>query len=722
MAVQVSYPGVYIEEFTPGAPIEGVGTSTAAFIGTALSGPINDPTPISSWDAFVSTFGGIIVDPPLSWLGPAVFGFFLNGGTNCYIVRAGTGAMASAAIDGRNVQSDPALVATALQEGPAGNGISVQVAESSRLASALGSAVPAASITAMDADRQTLTVDDNAGYAPDMVVTVALGAESQTGMVESLGGADTIVLADPLTGLTDFTGGTVAPAGVLTVRRVETDVTAISGDRQQLIVDSVAGFAPGDRLLLDDGGGNTESATLKSTQGSDTIRLTAPVAGAVDFGGGTVRLDDLTVGQKRFRVNAPAALSLNQTLPQGTLVSITDGTNTDLGTVDAAGGDVVTLVGGLTNGYDLGSGGDFPTLASLEFDLALATETFTGLSMNRKHPGYWGTAVSSELISLSAPDEPPDPVPDDPRPAAGSYLLANGIADDRNAAWNDLTASPNDYLSLLSPLTDVSLVAVPGAIDPVVQQAVRDHCEAKFDRFAILDSVPGSDVEGIQAQFAQVRSAKGFAALYYPWISVRNPETGATELWPPSGHLAGVYARTDQTRGVHKAPANANLRGALGIERRLTNEDQGPLNLMGINVLRVFPGQAQPIVWGARTTAGDLDRNWQYVNIRRLFIFLEQSIERGIRWAVFEPNDLALWQKLKRSISEFLTMVWRGGALFGETAEQAYYVRIDEALNPPSTRALGRLYIEVGVVPTYPAEFIVLRIGIWQGGSEVSEA
>jgi len=191
-------------------------------------------------------------------------------------------------------------------------------------------------------------------------------------------------------------------------------------------------------------------------------------------------------------------------------------------------------------------------------------------------------------------------------------------------------------------------------------------------------------------------------------------------LWPPSGHLTGVYARTDATRGVHKAPANTTLRGALGIETALSDAEQGPLNLMGLNVLRVFPGQSQPVVWGARTTAGDLDRNWQYVNIRRLFIYTEQSIERGIRWAVFEPNDLALWQKLKRSIGDFLTALWGDGALFGAKATDAFYVRIDEELNPPSTRALGRLYIEVGMVPTYPAEFIVLRIGIWNGGSEVT--
>jgi phage tail sheath protein FI len=236
----------------------------------------------------------------------------------------------------------------------------------------------------------------------------------------------------------------------------------------------------------------------------------------------------------------------------------------------------------------------------------------------------------------------------------------------------------------------------------------------------VLDCAPGLDITGVGNHFAQVRSVKGYAALYYPWIVVRDPVSGATQSWPPSGHLTGVYARTDAQRGVHKAPANTGIVGALGVETLLSDNEQGPLNLLGVNVLRVFPGQSQPVVWGARTTSGDLDRNWQYVDIRRLFIYLEQSIEAGIRWAVFEPNDLSLWQKLKRSIGDFLTQAWRDGALFGAKAEDSFYVRIDETLNPPSTRALGRLYIEVGIVPTYPAEFIVLRIGIWDGGSDVS--
>jgi phage tail sheath protein FI len=153
----------------------------------------------------------------------------------------------------------------------------------------------------------------------------------------------------------------------------------------------------------------------------------------------------------------------------------------------------------------------------------------------------------------------------------------------------------------------------------------------------------------------------------------------------------------------------------------MSDVEQGQLNLGGfagiggINVIRVFRPGGRPVVWGARTTA--TDRNWQYVNIRRLFLFLEGSIEEGIRWAVFEPNNLSLWQKLKRTINEFLTRQWRDGALFGAKAEDAFYVRIDEALNPFSEQALGRLNIEIGIRPTYPAEFIIVRIGIWPGGA-----
>ncbi len=381
---------------------------------------------------------------------------------------------------------------------------------------------------------------------------------------------------------------------------------------------------------------------------------------------------------------------------------------------------------GLLSAITLDTQTDAPAVATADFDLGIHTptdpqaESFTLLSMDSRSPGYWGN-VASAAVTLALAD-PPGAASDagDDRPKAGSHTTAGGQSDDYASSWQSLLTTSTQYLDPLARLKDVSMVAVPGGTDPTVQQALIAHCESLKDRFAVLDSARGLDNTGVSNQFGQVRSVKGYAALYYPWISVRDPSSGAVQLWPPSGHVPGLYARTDAERGVHKAPANTNIVGALGLEAVLSDAEQGPLNLMGINVLRVFPGQSQPVVWGARTTAGDLDTNWLYVNVRRLFIYLEQSIERGIRWAVFEPNDLTLWQKLKRSITDFLTQAWRDGALFGAKPEDSFYVRIDEVLNPPSTRALGRLYIEVGVVPTYPAEFIVLRIGIWDGGSEIT--
>jgi uncharacterized protein len=655
MAVQVSYPGVYIDEFAPGAPIEGVSTSTAAFIGTALSGPSGEAVLSDSWDAFQATFGGLI-DEADQYLAKAVLGFFRNGGTRCFIVRSSRGAMASVDLPSRGPSNpQPILVARALKEGTAGNALSVTVTDSSLLAAALAAS----------------------------------------------GSTDT----------------TLAVAGV------STGITSVDATRRVLTVPSggAAGFRPQDSVLLTSGP-DTATVVVQSTQGgatNDTITLEAPIPGAADFGGGNARIADLVPGQKRLRL--AAAVPLSATIPAGALISITRGATSEIHTVASSGGDVITLEGELASSFPMNDPTNIPQVASLEFDLTVGPESYPHLSMNERHPNYWEPAIAESLLmTLREPDQPPAPRPVDRRPTAGAFNLAGGAADDRQAALQDVRNDPTRFLDLLRPVDEVSIVAVPGITDTVVQQAVIEHCEQMYDRFAVLDAPRGADSPAVQNHFANVRSERGFGALYYPWIQVRNPDTRRNELWPPSGHLAGVFARTDQSRGVHKAPANTNIRAAIDLERRLSDSQQGPLNLLGVNVLRVFPGQAQPMVWGARTTA--TDRNWQYVNVRRLFLFIEESIQEGIRWAVFEPNNLELWGKLKRTISEFLSRVWRDGALFGATQDEAFYVRIDEALNPPSTQALGRLYIEIGLRPTYPAEFIVVRIGIWRGGSEVSEA
>ena len=277
-------------------------------------------------------------------------------------------------------------------------------------------------------------------------------------------------------------------------------------------------------------------------------------------------------------------------------------------------------------------------------------------------------------------------------------------------------------LDQLTRLPDVSLVALPGVVDPAVQSTVITHCETMADRFAILDGAPDptplKNDGALQKQRTGLTSPKGFAGLYWPWITIVDPQAttpGAPNLTkPPSGHIAGIMARSDSQRGVHKAPANEPIRGAVDLAYAVNASEHDQLNTKNINILRAFTG-GPPLVWGGRTLT--TDTAWRYVNVRRLFAYVEDSIVAGVRWAVFEPNNTGLWKGLERSITEFLTRVWQSGALFGRTAGEAFYVKIDEELNPPATRALGEVHIEIGMAPTRPAEYVVVRIGIWDGGA-----
>jgi phage tail sheath protein FI len=209
-----------------------------------------------------------------------------------------------------------------------------------------------------------------------------------------------------------------------------------------------------------------------------------------------------------------------------------------------------------------------------------------------------------------------------------------------------------------------------------------------------------------------------FAALYYPWIKVPNPtNAGKPILVPPCGHMMGVWSRTDETRGVYKAPANETPRGIIGLAYDCNFREQELLNPKGINCIRTFPNRGIKI-WGARTLVEPEKTEWRYISVRRLMSYIEKSIELGTQWVVFEPNDQDLWARVRRTVSNFLERLWREGALFGASPEQAYYVKCDETLNTPDTMILGRLYIEVGVCPVRPAEFVIFRISQWSGQDE----
>jgi phage tail sheath protein FI len=245
------------------------------------------------------------------------------------------------------------------------------------------------------------------------------------------------------------------------------------------------------------------------------------------------------------------------------------------------------------------------------------------------------------------------------------------------------------------------------------------------DRVAVLDSalditddnlVISSDASGIW----RPSSPKGYGAFYFPWIEVADPLGGVGDrvAVPPSGHVAGIYARSDAQRGVHKAPANEVVLGALRTRYPVSKARQAALNPGGVNCIRDFGGTIK--VYGARSLASDPqgDPEWTYINVRRLVNYLRESIDEGTQWVVFEPNAPELWSKIRRNVGAFLTTVWASGALVGATPEQAFYVRCDETTNPPEVRDLGRVVAEIGVAVVRPAEYVIFRLSQWAGAAQ----
>ncbi|GGR38853.1 phage tail sheath family protein [Streptomyces netropsis] len=263
-------------------------------------------------------------------------------------------------------------------------------------------------------------------------------------------------------------------------------------------------------------------------------------------------------------------------------------------------------------------------------------------------------------------------------------------------------------IQALEDIDEVAVCAVPGVSNRTVLDALTTHCETLGDRFAVFDGPPDATLEEIR-DFREPLSTDR-AALYYPWLRVPDPTAAGATAAPPSGHLMGVYARTDVERGVHKAPANTVVRGIVpveGLAADVTRREQDTLNPVGINVLRAFPNLGRR-VWGARTLSSDT--RWRYVNVRRLFLFIEESLDEGLQWVVFEPNAEPLWDSVRQSVGSFLTSVWNTGALAGTTPEEAFYVICDRTTMTEDDLAQGRLVCQVGIAPVFPAEFVIVRI------------
>ncbi len=365
------------------------------------------------------------------------------------------------------------------------------------------------------------------------------------------------------------------------------------------------------------------------------------------------------------------------------------------------------------------------------------TEETWEVSANRSQRNYVETVVRDKSRLVTVEDAGPTQALG--RPENQTVELAPAPAPAAVPAV-PATLSPADYVGSadertgfggLETVDEITMLAVPdlaaalerGLINREqfkgVQLAMIAHCELMADRVAILDTPPGLNAQQVKDwRIDEAGYDSKYAALYWPWVKVMDPLSGQAIFTPPSGSMAGIWARNDDTRGVHKAPANEVVRGCISLQTNITKGEHDQLNPNGINCIRAFPGQGIR-VWGARTISSDPE--WRYLNVRRLFNYVEESILQGTNWVVFEPNDNKLWDSVRRTVESFLRRVWRDGALFGLSPAEAFFVKCDAENNPSENRDAGILTVEIGIAPVKPAEFVVFRISQFADGAGLNE-
>jgi phage tail sheath protein FI len=694
--VQYLSPGVYIQEVAAGpTPIAGVGTSTAGFIGMARRGPTTGrPTLVTNWGDFLRAFGGHFTlggaFAGATHLPYAVEGFFANEGQRVYVVRVVPDDATAAQTTTSGGITTRLVLDTVLAPPAAANVVRLVSTRGLQVGSVLQLQQTRDGVTTTSADRTITALDRRTGAATlDDVVsaTDVFGARwtvvrTNTETVAANGAIDTLTnIGDPV------------PASV------ELRATSAGAWGRDLVVEARHESAATSRLVE-----VTAGHLVTGAVDDNKVRL---LSAANFYAGAWVELDrgDTKLYREVASVDGPVLTLLGPALADGDLTP------------------------------QLAAPDDYTTVSTCEFSLSATADTvserFSGLTL-ADVPGryYVDRLEASTLIE-----------PFGTAPAATHPLLfpagLDGLTVPLDTNGSDGTAPPDAIairgddlgpgqktgLRAFEEVDEVAILAAPGLTDDAVQDALVEQCERLADRFAILDPKPGAG--GLALGLPEIldqraRFDTSYAALYYPRIVVLDPIGGGPVTVPPSGHLAGIYARVDDSRGVHKAPANEVIRGCLDLEVTVTRGEQDILNPAMVNVVRNFRSDLRGLrVYGARCLTSD--ENFRYVNVRRLFLFLEESLDVGLQWVVFEPNDERLWARVRQSVEIFLTGVWKAGALMGVKPEEAFFVRCDRSTMGPDDLYNGRLILDIGVAPVRPAEFVVVRIGQWLGGSSAQE-
>ena len=549
------------------------------------------------------------------------------------------------------------------------------------------------------------------------------------------GGAANVTLAGP--GMTTDEAG---PAEARVSAPVAgPDVTRIYvGDASGLTVPQQAG-AP-EMLAITDGVNFDDGTVLLVDLANNTIWMSAaagqfPDQTATDTWVSADMLQVAADGQATIRVATTSGIYSGAKVEVDAGVEISPGISKIERIVQAV--DVGARTVTFSAGLPLGAGNSITLPAEtserqayirvceidvLVYENGTLAETFIGLTWNPDPATdaslrYYVARINDEEVgsdlvradAAAAPglgfDRAPNNADGRPKDLAGG---SNGSAlTGLDLIGSDDGPGQRTGIQALSERDDIAIVAVPGVTDQTVQGALLTHCERLKYRIAVLDA-PATALDVVEMQSHRQNYDSLYGAYYGPWLRALNPENGRIESFPPSGYVAGIYGRSDANVGVHKAPANEVVRNITDVTLPFTAAEQDVLNPIGVNLIRDLTPRGIR-VWGARTTTSD--QEWKYVNIRRLFIFLEHSIDLGTQWVVFEPNSEVLWAKVIETVSSFLTGVWKTGALHGTTPEQAFFVTCDRTTMTQDDIDNGRLICEIGVAPVAPAEFVIFRIG-----------
>jgi len=677
-----TFPGVYIEEISSGQhSITGVATSIAAFIGYTNVGPVDEAVMVESWAEYESLFGGMM---PGVYLGYAVYQFFQNGGTQAYIVRlcdqsAGQAAPAAATIGG--------LAISANNPGSWGNNIAVAITGINTVNSTFNLQVfeltGSGSLSMVESYTNLSTSSSSASYA----VTIVNNDSTYISLTAGLG----------------LPTSSAAYCGVYTVNGKVTLGAISQGDT---LTQSGSG-AEGTVLVAPTA---TLPMTIQLTKTSASIDVANP--SATWSNGGVTE----TFTQNGLPTQMPMAL-ISGSITGGPFTPGEAVTQQQSASVTATavcvGSTPSTLPAGLAT----------PGLLLLQYITGAPANSFT----------QWKGGTSGAVLTPICA-----PVPTFAQPFATVAGYTHGADESAPLKPDDATAATfmeqllntqtppaaPTGISLLANVPIFNLLCVPGECDLAAVSALQSFCAASR-AFLIVDAaqnaILGTGTNGLSATGPSdstgatlVNPSASNSAFYFPWVQAPDPMAGFRPAYfPPCGFMAGIYATTDATRGVWKAPAgiDASLTGALGLQYNLNDLQNGTLNVQGVNCLRQFPNFGN-VTWGARTIAGSdaLGSQWKYIPIRRLALYLESSLYQGTQWAVFEPNAEPLWGQVRLAIGSFLQGLFLKGAFAGTTPQQAYFVKCDGDNNPPASQALGILNISVGFAPLYPAEFVVIQI------------